>query len=289
MTDRSKVRNYYAQFDEWHRLETPAGRLEFELSLRHLENYLPPGCRVLDLGGGPGRYTIELARRGYQVFLAELSPELLEIAAERIKLAELSDRILGMKEVNAVDLSQFDDESFEAIVAFGPYYHLTLESERRLAASEAFRVLTFGGLLFASFIPWMSGISDLIRRAAQGRGEVSAQSFADAFTTGCFENQASVGFQEGYYAKSEDLNEVFESVGFAAVDLLAVQGIAEGKEAEFYRIKELDHQLYETILKCIIETSRMPSVIQRGGHCIYTGRKAQPNDVPNPIPPRSTG
>jgi len=60
------VRAYYAGFGEreWRRLGKPAdGRAEFAVTCHALGRHLPPGARVLDLGGGgPCRYTIWLAR-----------------------------------------------------------------------------------------------------------------------------------------------------------------------------------------------------------------------------------
>jgi len=46
---------------------------------------------ILDAGGGPGRYTIELAKKGYQVVLLDLSPKCLEIAKREIKNAKVED------------------------------------------------------------------------------------------------------------------------------------------------------------------------------------------------------
>jgi S-adenosylmethionine-dependent methyltransferase len=48
--------------------------------------YVKPKSRILDIGGGPGRYAMWLAKHGHRVVLADLSPELLAIA--RTKLAE---------------------------------------------------------------------------------------------------------------------------------------------------------------------------------------------------------
>jgi SAM-dependent methyltransferase len=80
---KDAVRSYYASFGEreWQRLTNPDdGAIEFALTKQLLERYLPPSGRILDLGGGPGRYSIWLAGRGYQVVLADLSPDLLAIA-----------------------------------------------------------------------------------------------------------------------------------------------------------------------------------------------------------------
>jgi 2-polyprenyl-3-methyl-5-hydroxy-6-metoxy-1,4-benzoquinol methylase len=71
------VRAYYAGFGEreWTRLENPEdGAVEYTLTCHTLAMYLPPRARVLDIGGGPGRYAIWLAERGHRVVLAVCPP-----------------------------------------------------------------------------------------------------------------------------------------------------------------------------------------------------------------------
>src|SRR5207244_11182327 len=69
---------YLALYDEYLAERTPVeiDRLEALLALR-------PPQRILDLPCGQGRHAIELARRGYDVTGADLSPYLLAVAAER--------------------------------------------------------------------------------------------------------------------------------------------------------------------------------------------------------------
>ena len=271
----SKIVDYYNSFAEWERTEQPAGRLEFDLSMFHLNQHLKDNSKILDLGGGPGRYTIELANQGHQVFLAELSPVLLRRAKEKIKELAPSDRILGIEQVNGLDLSRFENESFDAIVCFGPFYHLTSRDDRIRCANDCYRVLNQGGLIFAAFMPWLSGLSHTIWRGANCPGQVSAQSYKRLFESGTFENQRNHGFQEGFFADPKELGAEFESAGFEFVNCLAVQGIASGREEDLYRIKDTDIELYEEIMRSIIETASVPSVIDTGGHGIYTGRKPQ--------------
>lgn len=64
---KESVRAYYAHFGEreWLRLTSPDdGAIEFAITCHMLSIYLPPAGRILDIGGGPGRYTIWLAERG---------------------------------------------------------------------------------------------------------------------------------------------------------------------------------------------------------------------------------
>lgn len=76
---------------EWNRLDAGAqARLEGIITRYALGRHLPAaesGIRVLDAGGGPGRYTIALAEQGYHVTLLDLSPRLLDLA--RCKIAGL--------------------------------------------------------------------------------------------------------------------------------------------------------------------------------------------------------
>ena len=55
---------------EWQRLE--GFRFEFEITRHMMHRYLKKG-KVLDIGGGPGRYSIYLAGLGYDVTLVDLS------------------------------------------------------------------------------------------------------------------------------------------------------------------------------------------------------------------------
>ena len=61
------VKDWFAKTSsyEWRRLRQDAyHQLEFIVTMHFLEKHLPKKGLVLDAGGGPGRYTIELAKRG---------------------------------------------------------------------------------------------------------------------------------------------------------------------------------------------------------------------------------
>jgi len=69
---RETVKKYYTEkgLGEWDRLtKHPYNRLELDTTMFFLNQYLPKKGIVLDAGGGPGRYTIELAKRGFDVIL----------------------------------------------------------------------------------------------------------------------------------------------------------------------------------------------------------------------------
>src|SRR5207302_1495211 len=148
-----RVRRYYEARgeSEWHRLALPFdGAIEKELHRRTFEHYLPSGSRVLDLGGGPGRWTIWLAGRGHRVVLVDLSRGLLEIARREVAIAGVGDLVEAIVEADARDLSRWPAGSFDAVLALGPFYHLVDAEDRRRAARECRRVLRSAGRLFAT-------------------------------------------------------------------------------------------------------------------------------------------
>jgi S-adenosylmethionine-dependent methyltransferase len=134
---------------EWERAERH--RTEFAVTLRALDEHLPaPPARVLDCGGGPGRYAIELARQGYDVTLFDLSSACLHMAEKNAQEAGVT--LAAYAHGTATDLSCFPDQSFDAVLLMGPLYHLLEEAERLQALAEAHRVLKPGGPLLAAFI-----------------------------------------------------------------------------------------------------------------------------------------
>lgn len=74
---------------EWERLEHH--RTEFAVTLRAFKDYLPAvPAKILDVGGGPGRYSIALAQLGYEVTLFDLSKNCLELAKQKAQETQVA-------------------------------------------------------------------------------------------------------------------------------------------------------------------------------------------------------
>jgi ubiquinone/menaquinone biosynthesis C-methylase UbiE len=61
-------------------MDLPLCRIEFASTLALIDSYFTKGMTVADIGGGPGRYTIELLKRGCGVTLFDLSAENIALA-----------------------------------------------------------------------------------------------------------------------------------------------------------------------------------------------------------------
>ena len=138
-------------------------QLEHDLTWRYLDRYLPPQGAILEVGAATGRYTLELARRGYGVTAVDLSAALIE--ANRKSLADegLAGQVRFVV-ADARDLGQVVERDFDAVLLMGPLYHLVVEADRQAALKEAFDRLREGGLLFSSFISRYGIMGDLIKK-----------------------------------------------------------------------------------------------------------------------------
>ena len=100
------------------------------------------GEKILDMAGGTGDIAFRLARRGAQVTVADINPDMLSVGQERAKQRGIEG--LAWAKENAEALT-FADGSFEAYtIAFG--IRNVTQVDRALA--EARRVLKTGGRFF---------------------------------------------------------------------------------------------------------------------------------------------
>ncbi|MBA1341088.1 MAG: Ubiquinone biosynthesis O-methyltransferase [ANME-2 cluster archaeon] len=111
-------------------------------SLDFFDRYVTPPARILDAGCGLGRYTIPLAMREYDVTGVDIS----KFAITGLNNVRLRRNMqMGMAAADVCHLP-FQNDTFDAVVAFGVLQHL-LEEERSAALSEFARVLVPGGTI----------------------------------------------------------------------------------------------------------------------------------------------
>ena len=133
---------------EWQRLDE--SWLEFAVTRHFIERFVPSGGEILDVGGGPGRYAIELTARGYAVDLPDLSPGCIDLA--RAKALESGRSLRSAVVGDARDLSGIADASYDAVLNLGPLYHLQDPAARSAAVEESLRILKPGGQAFFAFL-----------------------------------------------------------------------------------------------------------------------------------------
>ncbi len=145
--------NKYSQYDEDERLDQDRGHhLEYLTTMRYIQKYLKPGDKILEIGAGTGRYSIALAKMGYDVTAVDLTPRHVEIMKQKGK------RLKNFKcmEADALDLNMFEDKSFDMVLNFGPMYHLFCKKDKNQAIKETLRVAKKNGVCMFAYLPCAS-------------------------------------------------------------------------------------------------------------------------------------
>ena len=222
-TSSDEVQRFYAAFPEESRLSSGPSRLEFERTKDVLTRVLPPPpCRVVDVGGAAGAYSIWLAARDYEVHLVDASPRLVEMA--RKESSRASKPLASMAVGDARHLLR-PDASAEAVLVMGPLYHLTDAADRELALREAARVLAAGGVLVAAAISRYASALDGLARGLSKDPAFRAIRDRDLLD-GQHRNQTDKDdyFTTAYFHRPDDLVREIESARFEDVITLGVEG-----------------------------------------------------------------
>jgi len=254
---------------EWNRLvRDPFHRLEFDTTVRFLKEYLPKNAFVLDAGGGPGRYSIELAKLGYNVVLLDLVPEHLEFAKKKIKQAKVQDNIKGVVEGTITDLSQFKSNSFDAVLCLGgPLSHVHPESERKKAISELIRVAKKNAPVFVSvfsklgtiplFHKWVDFVKD-------------KKAFKRFYLSG--DDYSWCGNAYAHYFELDELKSLFEDkVRFS--ESVGLEGLASPVQDQLNEMAKKEPEAFKNWLGMHEKLCTNPVVVEASQHFMIIGRK----------------
>lgn len=164
------LKNYYENYDEDNRLRSQHGSVEFFTTMRYIEKYLTESSRIIEIGAGTGRYSHALAQKGYRVDAVELIEHNIEIFKSKTEEGENVSVVQG----NALNLSDFEDNTYDITLLLGPMYHLFTEEEQKKALCEAVRVTKKGGTIFAAYV----GNDSVILQYCFGKGFINIEPYA---------------------------------------------------------------------------------------------------------------
>ena len=137
---------YYNKFNEDKRLTRRHGKVEFIVTLKYIHDHLNKmnNPKIIDIGAGTGKYSIELSNQGYDVTA-------IELVKHNLSYIKKYDKIKSYQG-NAIDLSRFKDETFDLTLLFGPMYHLIDENDKIKALNEAKRITKKDGIIMVAYI-----------------------------------------------------------------------------------------------------------------------------------------
>lgn len=258
------VREYYDSIveQEWSRMDRHP--VEFAITKAYIEKYVRPGERVLDLGGGPGRYSLWLAEKGCDVTLLDLSPANAAFAAQIAEERSLALRTLSG---DAMEADSLVEGPFDHVLLMGPLYHLLKEEQRVRAVTACKRLLRPGGTLFASAITSHAGILYYLQNdPAIILDERESTSIA-ALEAG--ESYGGPAFTDAYFMRVPEMRPFMEGLGFETMHLVGCEGVCSPREPEI----AAQPDLFDRWLRVSLAVCERPEMLGLSEHMLYIGRK----------------
>lgn len=254
---------------EWNRLQQDAfHRLEFDTTMKFLKKYLPKKGLILDAGGGPGRYTIELAKMGYEVVLLDFTPKHLELAKIKIKKEKIESKVKEIIEGSIIDLSRFKDKTFDAVICLGgPLSHVHSDKDRKIAVSELTRVAKKNSPIFISVMGKLGTVTMFHRWVDEVEDN---KNFKNFYING--EDYNWCGKHYCHFFELEELKSLFANkVEF--LNAIGLEGLATPAEEEINKLAKKNPKAWKNWLEMHDKLCTNPMVAEFSQHMMIIGRK----------------
>jgi ubiquinone/menaquinone biosynthesis C-methylase UbiE len=260
----SKVISFYrktaSQYDKEY--ENPYFQEVYDkITWHYVKPYLPKTGTILDAGGGTGKWSVPIARKGLKVILCDLSKDMLKVAEQKIKQEELQDSVFLVQ--GDICHIPFLSDSFKFALAEGD--PISYCSSPKNAVRELSRVLKQNCFVAAGVDSLFSFLRRMLNSEQVNLNEVLK----------VFREKRIYARDWGFDCWAftpKDLRRLFTKYGFKIIKILGKPIMFAGRpETDFiFQDDEKTRKLLEIELKFCAN----PDIAGYGGHLHVVARKS---------------
>lgn len=248
------LEKHYNKFCEDKRLTRRHGQVEYITSMKYIHEYLKDNenAKILDVGAGTGRYSVQLANEGYDVTA-------IELVKHNLGVLKSKGSSVKAYQGTALDLSRFSDNSFDMTLVFGPMYHLYNFKDKVQALKEAKRVTKVGGIILVAYCMneysvITFGFKENNIRAAIENGKLTEDFHVIAEPEDLYD-----------YVRIEDINKINEAAGIKRIKLIAADG-----PANYMRpiLNAMDEDTFKLFIDYHFATCERPELLGASAHTV---------------------
>ncbi len=267
-TSMKNIIDFYQNYDEESRLTTgKAKRIEFVTTTHLLNNHIQSNHKIIELGAGTGVYSFYYAAKGCHVVATDISPRHIEIIKQ--KLNQVEDKLqLDAKVANAIDLSEFENESHDVVLCLGPMYHLTEAKDRLQCIEECKRVLKKGGLLAVAYLNKHFAINYVMKK----KNHHITHKFIDKILdTGVIRTGEKECFwTDAFFTNQDEIESFIASFDLEIIDHVATDGVSPMLNDAIDCISE---EQYNAWIYYHLKSCRDKSIMGLSNHGLLLARK----------------
>lgn len=250
-----EVRSYYDNSveHEWNRLNNPYSVVEFNSTMHLIHKYFPSQGSILDIGSGPGRYSLSLLKMGYSVSLLDISQNELEFARKNIEESGLKADAYYHK--SALELEELKESSYDGILIMGPMYHLHNKEDRLKVLTDSRKLLKNDGVSMISYINTWGVLKASLREFPESF--LNIEHF-DRFINGDLKFTSEESFTTTFFTTPVMALEEVREAGFNIISYAGAESFISGLNMQMnYLYKEMP-EIYKNYLQKAPEYCEYP-------------------------------
>jgi len=236
-----------------------------KITWHHIEPYLPKKGVVLDAGGGTGKWSIPIAKKGLKVIVYDISKEMLKVAMQKAKKEKLE---------NSVSLVQGDicripfvNNSCEFVLAEGD--PISYCSNPKKAVNEISRVLKQNCFSAAGVDSLFATLRRMLNSEKVNLDEILA----------VFSEKRIYAKEGGFYCWAftpKDLHSLFTKQGLKITKIAGKPIMFQGRPETNFIFQ--DKEKTEKLLKIELKFCENEDIVGYGGHLHVVAQKTNKKD-----------
>jgi SAM-dependent methyltransferase len=272
LEDREATRAFYDDLGEaeWTRLvETPRGRVSLEVHRRFLSRFVPANARVLEVGAGPGRFTLELASLGATIAVTDISPVQLDLHRLHVSGTAAERAVESRELLDVCETERLPDDVFDAVVAFGGPLSYAFEHVDE-AMSGLLRITRPGGVVLASVMSLLGSWRYFLRSVLEESKTVGEAANDLVLSTGDLRHFG--GRHVCQMFRASDVDALIRRCGGTVLAMSASNWASLGDEAALIEL-EVDPDRWASFLDHEAAACAEPGAVDGGTHILVAASR----------------
>lgn len=218
----------------------------------------PGPLKILDAGGGTGKWSVYFAKKGHYVTMMDVAEPMLEVARKVIADERLTDKVT-IEQGTIVNLS-YESESFDFVFSDrNPISHCGKKEDSYKSINELFRVLKPGGTILGCVL-------NRLRKAAQMVMELDLERALRLIDEGDIMRGAN---EFSHYYLYDELKSVLSKAGFKDIKVYGTTVFTELIPTAWL----LDEIPLRQLLELEVRAREFPELQSYGVRYHFTARK----------------